>query len=83
MVFVQTVYSTPAEIEAAKKQRATDEQLKQMRQLQEIIYLKLQIWCRNGPSEALRSQISEAAEQYGAAFAKIMNSNSQPRITKR
>jgi hypothetical protein len=47
---------------------------------QNLIRIKLEIWCRNGPSQQLRKDINEAAEAYGVAFDKIMNS-SPPRLT--
>ena len=77
MAFTHVPYMTEAEVAAAKKQRETEEQLKVMRQWQDVIHIKLGIWCRNGPSEALRNQIAAASEQYGEAFRKIMASSPQ------
>ena len=61
--------------DAFKQQRERDELFKTLQQFQDLIRIKLSIWVRNGPSEALRQDISEAAEAYGVAFNEIMNSS--------
>jgi hypothetical protein len=42
---------------------------------QNLIRIKLEIWCRNGPSKQLRKDIDEAAAAYGVAFDAIMGSS--------
>jgi hypothetical protein len=71
---------TEAEREHRRKLIEQDEQLAQMRQFQDLIHLKLGIWLRSGPSPALRREIEEAAENYGEAFKRVMDS-ARPMIT--
>jgi hypothetical protein len=66
---------TEAEKADADRQREVDQQFKEMEQWMGVLNARLGVWVRNGPSEALRGQISEAAEEYGARLQAIMGSS--------
>lgn len=67
------------ESDAVKRQCQIADRHKRMKQWMDVLCLKLEIWERNGPSEALRQSIAEAAEEWGVLFREIMGSDA-PRI---
>ena len=75
-------YNNSEETQHIKRQRETAALFKEMKEWSDVLNLRLEIWCRSGPSEELRKGISEAATEYGCRFEKMMGS-SPPRITKR
>jgi hypothetical protein len=79
--YAQTYTSERAELERRQRQEMADRH-KRMKEWMNVLCLRLEIWERNGPSEAMRQSIAEAAEEWGTLFQEIMGSDA-PRITKR
>jgi hypothetical protein len=81
MVFVQTIYSTPEEIAAARKQRDAMELIKRISQHQAVIIGQLEQLVRGHPPDAIRKRIAEEAAQYGVLLEELMGSVAQYRLT--
>jgi uncharacterized protein YecE (DUF72 family) len=77
--YAQTYTAEKYEIERRQRQELAD-LFKSLEQWQSVFRVRLEQWCRNGPSESLRAQINEAAEECGSRIEQIMGS-SPPRIT--
>jgi hypothetical protein len=73
MSYTQTYTSERAEAERRQAQELSDA-FKELEQWQSCFRLRLEHWCRHGPSKATREQIDEAAAECGSRITKIMNS---------
>jgi hypothetical protein len=76
MSFVQYGHMTEVERAAAEGQRQNALLLKEMKEWMDVLHLRVEIWCRNGPSQALRDGISEASAEYGERLERLLGSAS-------
>jgi hypothetical protein len=85
MTYAVHPHMTEWQHEARRKAIELDERLAQMRQMQDLIFIKLGILCRNGKTQALLDEIQDAALAYGEAFTAVIDSApiAQKAITRR
>jgi len=72
--YAQSYTAEGYERERQRKQALAD-LFKALEAQQGLIRIKLEIWCRNGASEALRKDIAETAAEYGRLFEAIVGSS--------
>jgi hypothetical protein len=69
---VHVPYMSDSDREELKREQMLAGLLKNMRECQDLIHIKLGIALRGGLTRDLRDQIEDAAQSYGEAFSRIM-----------
>lgn len=69
---VHIPYMTESDREEMRREQELARLLREMRQAQDLIHIKLGIALRGGLNRNLRQEINDAAVAYGEAFSKLM-----------